>query len=124
MHSVVDILGSSQGLITMAIAAVVGIGSPFMDRLVIRRKRVQYQVLYNSKIGLTPDSFEPADKNHSEKAHPELRGLVEQLDKLSVMMFRGSQRGQFGHRGRRHQPAADGDLRLARGVGRAGVGGQ
>lgn len=88
MHSVVDILGSSQGLITMAIAAGVGIGSPFMDRLVIRRKRVQYQVLYNSKIGLTPDSFEPAEKNHSEKAHPELKGLVEQLDKLSVMMIR------------------------------------
>ncbi|HJP72970.1 MAG TPA: substrate-binding domain-containing protein [Pseudonocardiaceae bacterium] len=94
MQSVVDILGSSQGLISMAIAAAVGIGSPFMDRLVLRRKRVQYQVLYNSKIGLTPDSFEADEtknkgkKNHSEAAHPELKGLVEQLDKLSVMMIR------------------------------------
>jgi ABC-type phosphate transport system substrate-binding protein len=92
MHSVVDILGSSQGLITMAIAAVVGIGSPFMDRLVIRRKRIQWQELYNSRIGLTPEHLKPPEdgKNAKKgaKAHPDLKGLIDQLDKLSILMIR------------------------------------
>ena len=52
LRSIVDVLGSAPGISTMAIVAVVGIGSPFLDRWVLRRRRVQYQVLYNSKIGL------------------------------------------------------------------------
>ena len=90
LHSVVDILGSSQGLIAMAIAAVVGIGSPVMDRLVIRRKRIQYQVLFNSKIGLSPVLVDDdgADEGTHKQAHPDLTGLVQQLDKLSVLMIR------------------------------------
>ena len=90
LHSVVDILGSSQGLIAMAIAAIVGIGSPVMDRLVIRRKRIQYQVLFNSKIGLSPVLVDDdgADEGTHKQAHPDLTGLVQQLDKLSVLMIR------------------------------------
>lgn len=95
MHSVVDILGSSQGLITMAIASVVGIASPFIDRLVIRRKRIHYQVQFNSKIGLSPEyDNHDADQDDGDtqgkknQAHPSLTRLVEQLDQLSVMMIK------------------------------------
>jgi phosphate transport system substrate-binding protein len=90
MHSVVDVLGSSQGIIAMAIAAAVGIGSPIMDRLVIRRKRIQYQVLYNSKIGLSPVFLDPDSETRTAttRTHPELAHLTEQLDKLSVLMMR------------------------------------
>jgi hypothetical protein len=90
LHSVVDILGSSQGLTAMAIAAIVGIGSPVMDRLVIRRKRIQYQVLFNSKIGLSPVLVDDdgADEGTHKQAHPDLTGLVQQFERY---VLRGSE---------------------------------
>lgn len=90
LRSVVDVLGSNQGIITMTLAALVGLGSPILDRLVIRRKRVQYQVVYNSKIGLSPVFLEPDGDRRPTPAHmnPELTHLAHQLEKLSVMIIR------------------------------------
>lgn len=88
LHSVVEVLGSNQGTITMAVAAVVAIGSPFLDRWVIRRKRIQYQVLYNSKIGLDTVLLERDTAASPGPVNSELRRLVHQLERLSVMIIR------------------------------------
>lgn len=90
LQSIIDVLGSNQGTIGMAVAAAVGIGSPVVDRLVIRRRRIQYQVLYNSRIGLSPVFLEPDGDRSSPPAlaNPELNRLARQLEKLSVLIIR------------------------------------
>lgn len=89
LRSVVDVLGSNPGIITMAVVAVVGIGSPFLDRWVIRRKRIQYQVLYNSKIGLDTVFQEHDEDEESAPAHTNPLGrLVHELEHLSLVIIR------------------------------------
>jgi ABC-type phosphate transport system substrate-binding protein len=89
LRSIVDTLGSNPGITTMAVVAVVGIGSPFLDRWVLRRKRIQYQVLYNSKIGL-----DTVFREHDEDEEPSLAPtnplgrLAHELEHLSVMIIR------------------------------------
>ena len=89
LRSVVNILGSTPGIITLAILAVVCIGSPFLDRWVIRRKRIQYQVLYNSKIGLDTvfQEHDEDEESSSEPTNP-LDRLVHELERLSVVIIR------------------------------------
>lgn len=88
LRSIVDVLGSGPGIITMAVAAVALITSPFLDRWVLRRRRIQYQVLYNSKIGLDTVFQEHDEDEESELApsHP-LGRLVHELERLSVMLI-------------------------------------
>ena len=92
-QSLVDILGSNQGSISLGIAATVAIGSPIIDRLLIRRKRIQYQVLYNSKIGLSP----LFDKNaaSSVRTNPELTRMTKLLDTLSIVIIRIRNTGSY-----------------------------
>jgi len=97
MQSLVDILGSNEGTIALAIAAAVALGTPIVDRLVIRRKRIQYQVVYNSKIGLSPvlmdtDGDEPAPL---VPPNPELAHVSKLLDRLSVVIIRIRNTGSY-----------------------------
>lgn len=92
LQSLAEILSSDQGSIVLAIAALAAMGAPLADRYVIRRKRILFRVLYNSKIGLSPidlngDSGHPLD--------PELRQLALMLDKLSVVVIRIRNTGSY-----------------------------
>lgn len=93
VNSLVDILGSNQGTLSLAIAAAVAILTPFVDRLLIRRRRLQYRVLYNSKIGLNPISFEADDG--PQPADPRLAQLSRLLDRMSVVIIRIRNTGSF-----------------------------
>ena len=94
LRSIVDVLGSAVGIIVMAVVAVVGIGSPFLDRWVLRRRRIQYQVLYNSKIGLDT-VFQEHDDDEDPATRPTnpLGRLVHELERLSLMIIRFSNVG-------------------------------
>jgi ABC-type phosphate transport system substrate-binding protein len=95
-QSIVDILGSNQGTISLGVAAAVAMGSPLVDRLLIRRKRVQYQVLYNSKIGLSPVLLGPdADDPSSVRTNPQLDHLAQLLQYLSVVIVRIRNTGSY-----------------------------
>ncbi|HEY3606594.1 MAG TPA: substrate-binding domain-containing protein [Pseudonocardiaceae bacterium] len=90
-------LGSNTGTIALAVAAVVSLGTPLIDRLLIRRKRIQYQVLYNSKIGLSPTSFDrDADEPVSSvPTNPQLPPVVRLLEHLSVVIVRIRNTGSY-----------------------------
>ena len=102
LRSIVDVLGSVPGIITMAVLAVLGIGSPFLDRWVLRRRRIQYQVLYNSKIGLDT-VFQEHDDDEDPASRPTnpLGRLVHELERLSLMII------QFTNVGGAHIEEAD-----------------
>ncbi|MBB3663417.1 ABC-type phosphate transport system substrate-binding protein [Prauserella sediminis] len=55
LQTVASVLGSDQGLLVMLVLSVLAIAAPFADRHLIRRKRLSYRVLYNSKLGVSPD---------------------------------------------------------------------
>jgi ABC-type phosphate transport system substrate-binding protein len=76
-------------MITLAVAAIVGIGSSPLDRWVLRRRRIQYQVVYNSKIGLdTVLQEHDEDEESSPKSTNPLGRLVHELERLSVVIIR------------------------------------
>lgn len=94
LQSIAELLGSGQGSLVLGIAAVIAIGAPFADRYVIRRRRIQFRVLYNSKIGLSPidlhDESEP-----SVNADGELRKVARVLATMSVVVIRVRNTGSF-----------------------------
>lgn len=89
LRSVVDVLGSAPGIATLSVLAVASVGSPFLDRFVLRRKRIQYQVVYNSKIGLDTVFLEHDEDEEPTppRTHP-LGRLVHELERLSLMIIR------------------------------------
>lgn len=89
LRSVVDVLGSVPGIATLSVLATASIGSPFLDRFVLRRKRIQYQVVYNSKIGLDTVFLEHDEDEEPTppRTHP-LGRLVHELERLSLMIIR------------------------------------
>lgn len=97
IHSIIDILGSNQGTITLGIASAVALGTPVADRLLIRRKRIQYQVLYNSKIGLSPVLMDedPDEPTPPTTPNPELTHVAKLLDRLSVVIIRIRNTGSY-----------------------------
>ncbi|MDI2031153.1 substrate-binding domain-containing protein [Saccharopolyspora sp. TS4A08] len=69
----------------IALAAALMLAAPLADRLVIRRKRIDYRVLYNSKIGLDPLS---RHDELSSEADPRLRHLTDMANRMSVVIIR------------------------------------
>lgn len=72
----------------IAFAALLMLAAPLVDRLVIRRKRIDYRVLYNSKIGLDPLSKHDKDDELSSDADPRLRHLTSMAGRMSVVIIR------------------------------------
>jgi len=83
LRSVLDFLG--PGNVVLGIALL--IATPFVDRFLIRRKRITYRVLYNSKIGLglekLHDGTEPAKASQRQ-----LYQVAELLDRMSIVVIR------------------------------------
>ncbi|MEV0611769.1 substrate-binding domain-containing protein [Nonomuraea sp. NPDC050404] len=78
--------GVNQVLFAIALLLV----APFVDRLVVRRKRISFRVLYNSKIGLGPESYEPAETDP-----PQLRRLTMLLERMSIVVIRIRNSGSY-----------------------------
>ncbi|MGC7097117.1 PstS family phosphate ABC transporter substrate-binding protein [Amycolatopsis lurida] len=90
LQSLAELLSSDQGSLLLGIAALAAIGAPLADRYLVRRKRIQFRVLYNSKIGLNP-----VDLNGEPGVDPELQRLAQLLDRLSVVVIRIRNTGGF-----------------------------
>ncbi|HEX6340734.1 PstS family phosphate ABC transporter substrate-binding protein [Umezawaea sp.] len=83
LQSVLDFLGPGN----VVLGIVLLIATPFVDRFLIRRKRITYRVLYNSKIGLglekLHDGTEPAKAGQRQ-----LYQVSELLDRMSIVVIR------------------------------------
>jgi phosphate transport system substrate-binding protein len=87
----VSFLGGA-GPVLFGIVALVA--APFVDRLVIRRKRIGYRVLYNSKLGLGPEMLHRGDDSVGIGS-PQLRQIMRVLDRMSIVVIRISNSGSY-----------------------------
>lgn len=67
--------------------------APYVDRLLVRRKRVSFRVLYNSKIGLSADLDDDADP--FEAGPPQLRKVAQTLSRMSIVVIRVRNSGSY-----------------------------
>lgn len=88
LRSALDFLGG-PGPVALAIALL--FAAPVIDRLFVRRKRVGFRVLYNSKIGLGPEQLHDGTDPNS----PQLRELVRVLDRMSIVIVRIRNSGSY-----------------------------
>ncbi|RLK61294.1 PstS family phosphate ABC transporter substrate-binding protein [Actinokineospora cianjurensis] len=81
LRGVLDFLGAGN----LVLGIVLLVATPFVDRFLIRRKRVSYRVHYNSKIGLGPEKLtdETAGGDSAQ-----LTRLTRLLDRLSIVVIR------------------------------------
>ncbi|MBM7769815.1 ABC-type phosphate transport system substrate-binding protein [Actinokineospora baliensis] len=81
LRAVLDFLGPGN----LVLGIVLLIATPFVDRFLIRRKRVSYRVHYNSKIGLGPEKL----TDEAPAGTPgQLATLTRLLDRLSIVVIR------------------------------------
>jgi len=83
VQSLVAFLGANN--IVLAIVGLVA--APYIDRLLIRRNRLTYRLLYNSEIGVSPEDLLSPDDYHHPNAGP-LEQLAALLDRMSMVVIR------------------------------------
>ena len=94
MQSLAEILSSDSGSLVLGLAALVAMAAPFVDRYFIRRRRLAFRVLYNSKIGLSPIDLHDGE-NGSAQADPQLVRTAQLLSRMSVVVIRVRNTGGF-----------------------------
>ncbi|WP_248960322.1 PstS family phosphate ABC transporter substrate-binding protein [Sphaerisporangium perillae] len=87
----VTFLGGA-GPVVLSIALLVA--APFVDRLVVRRKRLVFRVLYNSKIGVGPEVLHDGT-DAVASAPPQLRQVARLLDRMSMVVIRIRNGGSY-----------------------------
>ncbi|MDP4507743.1 PstS family phosphate ABC transporter substrate-binding protein [Nonomuraea turcica] len=68
--------------------------APYVDRLLVRRKRIGFRVLYNSKIGLGPEQHN-GGADPAEHGPPQLRQVARLLDRMSMVVIRIRNSGSY-----------------------------
>ncbi|WP_010305857.1 PstS family phosphate ABC transporter substrate-binding protein [Saccharopolyspora spinosa] len=76
----------------LGVLAAATIAAPVVDRFVIRRKRLHYRVLYNSKIGLSPIELHDGEV---PPADPQLIRIARLVDRMSIVIIRIRNTGSF-----------------------------
>lgn len=90
LQSVLDFLGAGN-----VILGIVGlIATPAIDRLLVRRKRITYRVLYNSKLGVGPERLHDATEPHEANLR-ELGDVARLLDRMSIVVIRIRNTGSY-----------------------------
>jgi len=89
LRSIVDFFDPGD----LVLGIVFLIAAPFVDQLLIRRKRITYRVLYNSKIGLVQESLD--DGGERSEMHPSLRQLAHVLERMSIVVIRIRNTGSY-----------------------------
>ncbi|MEO3810043.1 substrate-binding domain-containing protein [Sphaerisporangium sp. B11E5] len=87
----VDFLGGA-GPVLFSIALL--IATPHFDRLLVRRKRLAFRVLYNSKIGLGPETLHDGG-DPARSGPPQLRQVMRLLDRMSMVVIRIRNSGSY-----------------------------
>jgi phosphate transport system substrate-binding protein len=91
LGQLVGFLGGA-GQVLFGILAL--LAAPFVDRLLLRRKRISYRVLYNSKIALGPEV--PHDRTDHVEAHsPQLAPVMRLLNRMNVVVIRIRNSGSY-----------------------------
>lgn len=89
LQTLASVLGSGQGLVAMLVLSVLAIAAPFADRYLIRRKRLAYRVLYNSKLGVSPDvDDEDVTAGLPPGADPGMRELADEMSRMTSVVVR------------------------------------
>ena len=91
MASALDFLGGA-GPVLLSIALLVA--TPFVDRFLVRRKRVSLRVLYNSKLGVGPEMLHDGT-DPTESGPPQLRQVARLLDRMSMVVIRIRNSGSY-----------------------------
>ncbi|MBB4688482.1 PstS family phosphate ABC transporter substrate-binding protein [Amycolatopsis jiangsuensis] len=94
VRSLAEVLTSGRGIVPIAVVAGATIAAPLIDRYVIRRRRLLFRVLYNSKIGLSPVILGDGHDGAAQQ-DPELARTVRLLEPLSVVVIRIRNTGSF-----------------------------
>ncbi|MGW1676727.1 PstS family phosphate ABC transporter substrate-binding protein [Saccharopolyspora sp. NPDC002376] len=87
-----SLFGEHVGSWVLGVLAAVTISAPFVDRFFVRRKRIHYRVLYNSKIGLSPVQLHDGEV---EPAHEDLTPIAKLVDRMSIVVIRVRNTGSF-----------------------------
>ncbi|WP_139320455.1 hypothetical protein [Saccharomonospora sp. CUA-673] len=84
-----SVLGSGQGMVAVLVLSVLAIAAPFADRYLVRRKRLTYRVLYNSKLGINPDvDDEDVTAGVPPGADPAMRRLADEMSRMTSVVVR------------------------------------
>ncbi|GAA3571814.1 substrate-binding domain-containing protein [Amycolatopsis ultiminotia] len=94
LRTLAEVLTSGRGIIPIAVVAGATIAAPLIDRYLIRRRRLLFRVLYNSKIGLSPVTLGDGNDGAAQQ-DPELVRTVRLLEPLSVVVIRIRNTGSF-----------------------------
>lgn len=82
------VLGQREGALYLTAAIVLVVAGPLADRYFLRRKRIHYRVLYNSKIGLSPVDLADGDDDRFSQADPNLLKHARMLERMSIVIIR------------------------------------
>ncbi|GLZ36495.1 substrate-binding domain-containing protein [Actinokineospora sp. NBRC 105648] len=81
LRAVLDFLGPGN----LVLGIVLLVATPFVDRFLIRRKRISYRVHYNSKIGLGPEKLHDDGPGAGPR---QLASMSRLLDRMSIVVIR------------------------------------
>ncbi|MET8155159.1 substrate-binding domain-containing protein [Sphaerisporangium sp. NPDC005289] len=81
------LVGFFGGAGPVIFSIVLLVATPFVDRLLVRRKRVIFRVLYNSKIGVGPETLHDG-ADPAAHGPPQLRQVARLLDRMSMVVIR------------------------------------
>lgn len=86
LKTIGTILSSNGGTIGLIIGIAFVFSAPLADRYLIRPKRLQYRVLYDSKIGLSPEEF--YDSRRDRRPDPQLVLMSALMSQVTVVVIR------------------------------------
>jgi phosphate transport system substrate-binding protein len=96
--AVVEWFGQLVNFLGGAGPVLLGIGlliaTPYIDRLLLRRKRLSFRVLYNSKIGLGPEPLRDGT-DLAVSGTPQLRQAMRLLNRMSIVVIRIRNKGSY-----------------------------
>ena len=82
------------GVGSVLLGVFFAVAAPFFDRMFVRRKRVSFRVLYNSKIGIGPERLHDGS-GHAESGPRQLRQVTRMLDRMSIVVIRIRNSGSY-----------------------------
>ncbi len=94
VRAVIELIAQRQENQLLGILIVLLVTSPLADRYLLRRRRVDYRVLYNSKIGLSPVALHDSDDPHAS-TDPGLIQYARMLDRMSIVIIRVRNTGGY-----------------------------
>lgn len=99
-QAIAELIAQRQENLFIGILIIVLVTTPVADRYFIRRRRIDYRVLYNSKIGLNPVALRDDASGSSDPADPKdprgrLSLYADMLDRMSIVIVRVRNTGGY-----------------------------